>query len=103
MRVSMSEYLGQELVDLNRMVRKQDEEIEMLRLKAAKWKAYFFHEHELVDKLQKQIDENNDALIGEWDGFCYSSKRAWAKFRSLEMMRAEGLITDSEYRRCEYV
>jgi hypothetical protein len=79
----------------------QEFKIELLRIKAAKYKAYFFHKFQLAEKLEKQERENEDALVGEWDGMCYASWRAKAVFRTLEDMRDEGIITESEYKECE--
>lgn len=96
----MSMELGMELVSLNKTVVQQDMYIEELRVKAAMYKAAFFHEYDLYEKLVKQRDENRDARIGEFDGFCYCSRRANAVFRSLEDMYAEGLLTEKEYNEC---
>lgn len=65
------------------------------------YKAYFFYNSILAEKLQKQSEENRDALIGEFDGFCYASWRANAVYRTLEDMLYEGIITETEYRECE--
>lgn len=75
----------------------------MLRIKAAKYKAFFFRESDLAIKLQKQEEENTDALIGEFDGFCWSSRRAFAVFRTLEDMYNEGLPTEDEYNKCRII
>ena len=91
---------GLKLLDAQRELISQEYEIEILRIKAAKYKAFFFRESDLAMKLQKQEEENTDALVGEFDGFCWSSRRAFAVFRTLEDMYDEGLITESEYREC---
>lgn len=75
-------------------------ENEILRLKVAMYKAYFFGKHELADQLRDQASENRDNQIGEFDGFCYSSKRANAQFKTLEDMAAEGAITKDQYAFC---
>lgn len=75
----------------------------MLRIKAAKYKAFFFRESDLAIKLQEQEEENRDALVGEFDGYCYASWRANAIFRTLEDMCNEGLLTESEYRECKSI
>ncbi len=75
----------------------------MLRIKAAKYKLFFFYKSDLTKKLEKQEEENADALIGAFDGFCWSSRRAFAVFRTLEDMYDEGLITESEYRECRSI
>lgn len=65
------------------------------------YKAYFFRNFSLAEKLQKQSEENRDALIGEFDGFSYASWRANAVYRTLEDMCDEGLLTEKEYRECK--
>ena len=85
---------GLELLNAQEKLISQEYEIEMLRIKAAKYKAI---------KLQEQEEENKDALVGEFDGFCWSSRRAFAVFRTLEDMYDEGLITESEYRECKSI
>ena len=65
------------------------------------YKAYFFRNTILAEKLQKQSEENRDALIGEFDGFSYASWRANAVYRTLEDMFDEGLLTENEYRECK--
>ncbi len=94
---------GLELLNAQHELISQEYEIEMLRIKAAKYKAFFFHKSDLAIKLQKQEKENTDALVGEFDGFCWSSRRAFAVFRTLEDMHDEGLITESEYRECKLI
>ena len=79
----------------------QEYEIENLRIKAAMYKAYFFRNSILAEKLQKQSEENSDALVGEFDGFSYASWRANAVYRTLEDMCNEGLLTESEYKECK--
>ena len=95
--------LGRELLELNATIESQEKEIEMLRLKAAKYKAYFYMERTLVEKLEKQIRENLDALTGEFDGFCYCGRRANAVFRTLEDMLDDGILTKEEYGFCDSV
>ena len=56
---------------------------------------------EQAEKLEKQSEENRDALIGEFDGFSYASWRANAVYRTLEDMCYEGLLTEKEYRECK--
>ena len=96
----MSMELGEELVYLNNTVEEQRLTIQELKIKAAMYKAAFFGRYDLYDKLVKQRDENSDALIGEFDGFCYSSQRANAVFRSLEDMYYDGILTRNEYDEC---
>lgn len=97
----MTMEFGLELVKLNKTVAQQELIIDELTLKCASYKASFFHKYELSDKLRKQINENANSLIGEWDGFCFASWRADATYRTLEDMFEEGLITEEEYRFCE--
>ena len=94
---------GLELLNAQEKLTSQEYEIEMLRIKAAKYKLFFFYKSDLAKKLEKQEEENEDALVGEFDGFCWSSRRAFAVFRTLEDMYDEGLITESEYRECESI
>jgi hypothetical protein len=75
--------------------------IDELMLKAAMYKANFFHKYELANKLQEQIKENYDSCIGGWDGFCFASWRANAVYRTLEDMYRQNIITAEEYRFCE--
>ena len=72
---SESMKLGMELVGLNQMVQSQEVTIEELRLKAAFYKANFFHDWDLVQILQCQIEENLNARVGEFDGVGYASWR----------------------------
>lgn len=93
--------LGLQLLESQEKLVSQEYEIENLRIKAAMYKAYFFRNSSLAEKLQKQSEENRDALIGEFDGFSYSSWRANAVYRTLEDMCDEGLLTEREYKECE--
>ena len=90
-----------EVLNMNKTIERQEIIIDELILKAAKYKAYFYNKHELAEKLEKQIMENMNNCIGEFDGFCYASWRAKAVYRTLEDMFVEGLITAEEYRFCE--
>lgn len=94
---------GLELLNAQEKLISQEYEIEMLRIKAAKCKAFFFHESDLAIKLQEQEEENTDALVGEFDGYCYASWRANAIFRTLEDMYDEGLLTEDEYKECRII
>ena len=91
---------GLELLNAQQKLISQEYEIEILRIKAAKYKAFFFRESDLAEKLQKQENENRNALAGEFDGFCWAYRRTFAVFRTIEDMYDEGLITESEYREC---
>lgn len=89
---------GLKLLNAQEKLMSQEYEIELLRIIAAQYKAFFFHNWNLGEKLQKQREENKDAIVGEFDGHGYASWRANAIFRTLEDMYNEGLITESEYR-----
>lgn len=94
---------GLELLDAQKKLISQEYEIEMLRTKAAKYKAFFFHDWDLAIKLQEQEEENRDALVGEFDGFSWSSRRSFAVFKTLEDMCNEGLLTEDEYNKCRII
>lgn len=93
--------MGLHLLEAQEKLVSQEYEIENLRFKAAMYKAYFFCNSTLAEKLQKQNEENRDALIGEFDGFSYASWRANAVYRTLEDMCDEGLLTEREYIECK--
>lgn len=91
--------LGLELTNSQYRLISQEYEIELLRIIAAQYKAFFFHNCDLGEKLQKQQEENKDALVGEFD----LSRRAFAVFRTLEDMYDEGLLTEDEYNKCRII
>lgn len=93
--------MGLQLLEAQEKLVSQEYEVENLRIKAAMYKAYFFRNSILAEKLEKQSEENRDALIGEFDGFSYASWRANAVYRTLEDMCCEGLLTEKEYRECK--
>lgn len=93
--------MGLQLLEAQEKLVSQEYEIENLRIKTAMYKAYFFRNSILAKKLEKQSEENRDALIGEFDGFSYASWRANAVYRTLESMCDEGLLTEKEYRECK--
>ena len=93
--------MGLQLLEAQEKLVSQEYEVENLRIKAAMYKAYFFRNFILAEKLEKQSEENRDALIGEFDGFSYASWRANAIYRTLEDMCDEGLLTEKEYRECK--
>lgn len=95
--------LGREILDAQTRLYFQEYEIEMLRIKAIKYREFFFGNGTLGEKLQKQEEENRDALVGEYDGFCYSSDRTRAVFRTIEDMLFDGILSESEYNKCKYV
>lgn len=99
----MSKFLGEELLEMNLMIDSQEKEIEVIRVKAAKWKAHFFGKRKLADKIDCQDSENLDALTGAFDGFCYCSRRANAVFRTLEDMLNDGILTKEEYGFCDSI
>jgi len=92
---------GFELINLNKTIEQQEIIIDELELKAAMYKANFFHRYDLAERLQNQIKENYDHCVGHFDGFCYASWRLTAVYRTLEDMYRERLITEEEYRFCE--
>ncbi|MFR4681872.1 MAG: hypothetical protein ACLT9M_05930 [Anaerobutyricum hallii] len=93
--------MGLHLLEAQEKLVSQEYEVENLRIKAAMYKAYFFRNSTLAEKLQKQSEENRNALIGEFDGFSYASWRANAVYRTVEDMFDEGLLTENEYRECK--
>lgn len=94
--------MGLQLLEAQEKLVSQEYEIENLRVKAAMYKAYFFRNFMLAEKLQKQSEENRDALIGEFDGFSYASWRANAVYRTLENMCDEGLLTEKNIENAKY-
>ena len=74
--------------------------IEEYRIKAAMYYSLYMRRWDLGDRLRNQLQENDDAIIGEFDGFCYASWRANAVFRTLEDMVHDGIITREEYNFC---
>ena len=92
--------LGLDLLETQENLVSLKYQVETLRIKASIYKAYFFRNSALAEKLEKQNSENTYALVGEFDGFCHSSVRSRAVFRTLEDMFCEGLITESEYMEC---
>lgn len=98
--INMAKELGIGLMKLSDIIDSQELIIEKYRLKTAMYKAFFFHRSDLATNIQQQIMENNDAEIGEFDGFCYASWRANAVYRTLEDMAKQGLITKEEYNFC---
>ena len=101
MKMDFIRELGERLTRLSDIVDSQQLIIEDYRLKAAMYKAYFFHKSELAKTLEEQIKENYDYSVGEFDGFCYASWRAKAVYTSLENMVKQGIITESDYRFCK--
>ena len=94
------EDLGVVMIAIQRRAESVEMEMEQYRLKAAMYRNFFIHNFALGQKLQEQITENNNALIGEFDGFSYASWRANAVFRTLENMLEDGILTEKEYMSC---
>lgn len=90
-----------ELINLNATITQQEKIIDELELKAATYKARFFGKYDLAEKLDNQIKENFNNLVGEFDGFSYASWRAHAVYRTLGDMYKDNLITEEELRLCE--
>ena len=78
--------LGLELTNSQYRLISQEYVIELLRIIAAQYKSFFFHDWDLGKRLENQREENEDAVVGEFDGYCYASWRANAIFRTLEDM-----------------
>ena len=89
-----------DLIDIIKDKQTLQSKVEMLKLEKALYKAYFYGKSDLVDKLKKQIKENEYNITGEFDGFLYSSERQNAKFKTLESMREENIISRDEYNFC---
>lgn len=75
-------------------------EVEKYRLMTAMYYSFCMKEWDLGERLENQLKENRDAIIGDFDGFAYSSVRANAEYRTLEHMLDDGIITKSEYNFC---
>lgn len=100
MNMNFARELGEELTRLSITMDSQEIEINKYRLKTAMYKAGFFRRSTLLSKIRDQIDENLNAVIGEFDGFSYSSIRRNAIYRTLEDMVDSGLISVEEYNFC---
>ena len=74
--------------------------LEEYRIKAAMYYSFHMRRWDLGKKLNEQLRENSNAIIGEFDGFCYSSRRASAIYRTLEDMLRDGIIAREEYNFC---
>lgn len=74
--------------------------VEEYRMKVAMYYSFHMRRWDLGETLRKQLRENMDAVIGEFDGFCYSSRRASAVYRTLGDMFHDGIITREEYNFC---
>lgn len=87
--------------EINITILYQQLEIDKYNLIAAKYKAYFFGKYNLAKKLENQIGENNNVILGEFDGYCYSSWKTSNKYRTLENMVQDGFLTINEYNFCK--
>ena len=96
----MIETFINELVNMNKANKVYKIKVTELHLKASMYKAYFYGKSNLAKKLNEQIIENRNYYIGAFDGFCYISSREDAKYKTLEDMREENIITDDEYNFC---
>lgn len=83
--------LGNELLNLHATINQQNMRIDELGLKAAMYKAYFFHKDNLASKLDAQLSDNLKCYYG-----C-----DWIEYRNLDDMLADGLITEEEYNFCK--
>ena len=93
--------LGRDLLKITSEMEAQDFMIAQLEIRAAEYKAHFYGRTDLAEKLNKQYQENEDYRVGDFDGFCYASWRANAKFRTLNFMLIDCLLTKEEYEFCK--
>lgn len=100
MRYGLAYGLEQELKANRQELEQLSISVEEYRIKAAMYYSFHMHRWDLGKKLNEQLQENRDAIIGEFDGFCYSSRRASAVYRTLEDMIRDGIITREEYNFC---
>lgn len=81
--------LGNELIGLNRTIEEQECVIDNLELKAAMYKASFYHKTDIAEKLSDQIHTN---LMSYMTGVGY---------RNVDDMYQEYILTEAEYRFCK--
>lgn len=81
--------LGRELIGLNHTIEEQEEVIDALELKAAMYKASFYHKLDIAEKLNEQIHKN---LMSQLFGVGY---------KNLDDMYQEYILTEEEYRFCK--
>lgn len=74
--------------------------VEEYRIKSAMYYSFHMRRWDLGKNLNEQLRENMDAVIGEFDGFCYSARRASAVYRTLDDMFRDRIITREEYNFC---
>ena len=87
---NMTMELGMNLLNLNYTIEFLEEENTRLALRAAKYKAYFFHKDDLVEKLETQMRKNT---FRNPSGFN-------SEYRDLGDMLTDGLLTMEEYQFC---
>lgn len=92
-RMEKLEYAGLNWLEAQRKLIAQDHQIELLRIKAAKYRACTLGNRGLTEKLDNQKAENENA----YDGV------AGATFRTLEDMHTAGFLTDREYEECKFI
>lgn len=100
MRYGLAFELEQELRANRQELERLSIAVEAYRIKAAMYYSLHMRRWDLGEKLRNQLQENDDAIIGEFDGFCYSSRRASAVYRTLGDMFHDGIITREEYNFC---
>lgn len=83
--------LGRELIGLENTIQNQVLLIDALELKAAMYKASFYHKTDIAEKLSDQIHTN---LMSQLTGVGY---------RTLEDMYMQGILTQAEYNFCKSV
>lgn len=102
-RATVTTDFADELLALNETVESQKVVIDDLTLKAAYYKAGFFHRYDLAEKLMHQIEENCNYCVSDSNGFdgCFiTSWYARAVYRTLADMYTQGLIAKEEYEFC---
>lgn len=81
--------LGIELIGLENTIQNQVLLIDALELKAAMYKASFYHKTDIAEKLSDQIHTN---LMSQLTGVGY---------RTLEDMYMQCILTEAEYKFCK--
>lgn len=92
-RMEKLEYARLNWLEVQRKLISQEYQIELLRIKAAKYRACILENTGLAEKLDNQKKENENA----YDGV------AGATFRTLEDMHTAGFLTDREYEECKFI
>lgn len=70
----------------------QDTDIQILRIKSAKLKAFLYNRTDLARRLSDQENENFQAMVGKS-----------GTFRTLEEMKSANMLTHEEYKWCDAV